>query len=479
MPDNKKNVEFYGGWVTTFVPVLVFLGFCILYFVVFKAFDMHALAMGALIGLMIGALLTKRDGDNSYWSAVYEGVKEAVPVAILLLIIGMFSQMIKVSQLSSGFIWLAETLSINGGLFTAVTFLFTAIIAAATGSSIGTLFTAFPIFFPAGVLLGSHPAALAGALISGAIFGDNVAPISDTTIISAGTQEYTTKHGFAEIAGAVVNRMPYALISGVIAFSLFWIFGGSNTREVVTSEIFQGNASTLVMLVPVVIMLFMAIKTRNIYFAITIGIILGIIVGLISNVMAPSDILAVEDGIPTGFLTDGVSEIMGTVVLVLSVYGIMGVLEKAEALNKITDKIYTSAMGRTDKGTELAMMIGITLTTIIFGGVTSASMTTFGKVQNELGKRANLHPYRRALLLDGFANALGVMIPFLSVFIFIGSQLTQGYEFVRAVPATTISIYMFYSAVLFLILLISVVTGWGRSYEGNNGEKRKIPHRKV
>jgi Na+/H+ antiporter NhaC len=69
------------------------------------------------------------------------------------------------------------------------------------------MFTCFPIFYPAGVLLGCDPGVLAGAIVSASIFGDNLAPISDTTIISAGTQEYTKKQGFADIGGCVATRL--------------------------------------------------------------------------------------------------------------------------------------------------------------------------------------------------------------------------------------------------------------------------------
>ena len=53
--------------------------------------EMYALAMGAFVGLLIGALLPQKGCYEAFWSGVYEGAKEAVPVGVLLLIIGMFS----------------------------------------------------------------------------------------------------------------------------------------------------------------------------------------------------------------------------------------------------------------------------------------------------------------------------------------------------------------------------------------------------
>lgn len=468
----KERLEFRGGWAMDFLPVVIFLFFCILYFVVFKAFEMYALAMGAFVGLLVGAMFVKKGQYDRFWEAVYEGAKEAVSIGILLLIIGMFASMIKAADISSGFVWLADYFHVSGGLFTAFTFFAVCVIATATGSSLGTMFTCFPIFYPAGILLGSNAPVLAGAIVGGAIFGDNLAPISDTTIISAGTQEYRNRPGTADVGGCVSTRLKYSLVAATLSFVLFWAFGGGGTAGTGGEEILAGNMnpSTLIMLIPVAVMLVLAVKTRNIYKAITAGILLGTVIGLASRLLTFADVISIQDGVPAGFLTDGISGMMATVVLVLSVYGIMGVLTAAGVLDRIAEVILQGRLGKSARGAEVAMMLGISVTTLIFGGVTSASMATFGKIQNEIGKRAGLHPYRRANLLDGFANAIVLNVPFLSVFVFIGTSLTEGYDMAAPLTVTQVGGSMFYSMMLFLVLLFSVITGWGRDFEGENGE---------
>ena len=72
--------------------------------------------------------------------------------------------------------------------------------------------------------------------------------------------------------------------------------------------------------------------------------------------------------------------------------------------------------------------------------------------------KKGLHPYRRANLLDGFVNTLPVVIPFLSVFVFISVALS-------GLDPVSIAKGMFYPVVLFFVLLFSVITGWGRKHE--------------
>ncbi|AMB94371.1 Na+/H+ antiporter NhaC family protein [Aerococcus sanguinicola] len=467
----KQTLTFRGGYLMAYLPLVIFLVFCILFFVILKAFEMHALAMGAILGLLAGSIFDKPKQASDYWEAVYEGAREAVPVVILLMTIGIFSQMIKTANLSAGFVYLAQVMGIKGGLYTAMTFLFVSIIATATGSSIGSFFTCFPIFYPAGILLGAHPAALAGAILSGGVFGDNLAPISDTTIISAGTQHYRYSKQTCDVGGVVRTRLPYALIAGGLSFILFFLFGGGGPVQAGSAGLGSENLNPLFMLIPVFLMIIISIRKRNLYLAILVGLLSGCVVGLLTGVLQLSDILSSEDGGLTGFLTEGIEGMMGTCLLVLSVYGIMGVLNASGALQRLTDQISQSKLCQTVRGTELAMMLGITLTTILFGGVSSASMTTFGKVQNELGQACQLHPYRRANLLDGFANGLGVAVPFLSVFIFVGSQLTQGYDFAAPLSVTQIAPYLFHSYNLFLVFIVSILTGWGRRFEGPKGEE--------
>lgn len=473
--EEKKKLLFKGGWGMSFIPMAIFLVFCVLFFVVFKAFEMYALAMGAFVGLMAGALFAK--DQKLYWDAVMDGIggPVAVSIVVILFVIGMFSAMIKECNVSQGFVWLANSIGMRGSVFTAFTFIACCVVSTATGSSIGTMFTSFPIFYPAGVLLGSNPVMLAGAIIGGAIFGDNLAPISDTTIISASTQEYTRKKGTAEVGGCVSTRLKYSLVAGTLTTILYLIIGGDGHAGNGASEILAKNTNPmgLVMLIPVAIMLIVSVRTRDIFKAITVGIVLGTITGLLSGLLIPAQIISVKDGAPAGFLVSGVKSMEDTVTLVISVFGIMGVLRAAGALDKIVESIMKSRLAKTPRGAETSIALGISAFTILFGGVTSASMITFGPVVNEIGKNAKLHPYRRSNFLDGFANGIACIIPFLSCFVFIGTLLVKGYDFVAPLSPSQVALGCIYPVMLTVVLGFSIASGWGRKFEGEGGKEIK------
>ena len=416
MKEKGKKLTFRGGVLFSLVPVVIYVFFCVILFIGFKAFNMEALAVGGFLALLICGL-------------------------------------------SGGFVWMANSMGIHGGLFVAFTFLATCIVSTATGSSIGTMFIAFPIFYPAGLILGANEMFMAGSIVSGAIFGDNLAPISDTTIASASTQQFQDGRP-ADIGGVVTSRLRYFAVAGLITIVIFGILGGIGGT-------FQGgaidaaaNPVSLIMLIPVAVMLAVSTKTRNIYAGILVGLGLGTAVGLAAGLFTFDAVFANDaaNNAAVGFLIDGVNNILPTCALVISVFGIMGVLNDAGMLNLIADKILNSKMAQTDTGAELVCMAGISVTTILLGSVTSASILTFGPILNKIGSAKNIHPYRRANLLDGTANSLPSIVPFLSVFVFIGAALT-GLSPVVVAGGTI------YGFVLFAVFLVSVLTGWGRKQE--------------
>ena len=457
--NESKKLTFRGGIGMSLVPVVIYVIFCIVLFIDFKAFNMEALAVGGFLALLIGGLFCT--SYSEFWESAVKGISSitSVSVIVILLLVGMFSALIKTCGLSGGFVWIANTVGMKGGVFVAFTFIATCIVSTATGSSIGTMFIAFPIFYPAGMLLGANEMFMAGCIVSGAIFGDNLAPISDTTIASSSTQQFKDGRP-ADIGGVVSSRLKYSAVAGLVTIVIFAIFGGMGGTYQGGSIEAAANPMSLIMLIPVVLMLYTSTKTRNIYQGILVGLFLGTIVGLLAGLFTFSDVFANDaaNNAAIGFLIDGVNNILPTCALVISIFGIMGVLTDAGMLDLIADKILNSKMAQTDAGAELACMIGISITTILLGGVTSASILTFGPILNKIGSAKNIHPYRRANLLDGTANSLPSIIPFLSVFVFIGAALTGLSPVV--VAAGTI-----YGFALFIVFLAAVLTGWGRKKE--------------
>ena len=123
MEKKKFDVEFHGTNLFALVPLLLFVVFCILFFVVFKTFDMMHLCMGGYVALIIGSLLSKNWGK--YWDAVATGMSSKImnELALILLIVGMFGKLMTRGGVAQGFVWLGDKIGLSGGGFVAFTFL--------------------------------------------------------------------------------------------------------------------------------------------------------------------------------------------------------------------------------------------------------------------------------------------------------------------------------------------------------------------
>lgn len=153
----------------------------------------------------------------STWSlTTLSGAKKLFPIAMILLFafsIGEVTTELKTGQYLASLV--NENLNI---IFLAgVIFLLSSLISFSTGTSWGTFSIMIPVAVPMAVAMDADVALCIGAVISGGVFGDHCSPISDTTIISSMASE-------CEVIEHVQTQLPYALISGVIAFVFFIIF---------------------------------------------------------------------------------------------------------------------------------------------------------------------------------------------------------------------------------------------------------------
>lgn len=474
----RPALTFRIGMAGAFIAPAVFVASTIAFFVVFRAFDMNALTMSALIGLFVAAPFAR--GYDGFWKAAARGIasETSVMLFLLLLSIGLLSAMVKSTGVSEGFIWLSLELGVHGGVFIAVAFLTVCAIAMATASSLGTLFTAFPIFYPAGVVLGADPVLLAGALLSGALFGDNLAPVSDSTVISSTTQRYRRREGVAEVAGVVASRAKYSLVAAAIAAVLFFAVGsavspGGDAVAGTTSADY--DARGLWMLLAVAALLVTAYLTRSIFKAVSVGLVVGVVVGLVAGVLEPSGIVGVEGDAITGFLVAGVDNILPIIGLNVGVFAMLGVLDAAGVIDALVARVVASGWATTPRRAELVIAGGVLGTTTLFASVNGPSMLVFGPIADRIGAGAGLHPYRRANVMDCFALGLGSVMPFVSSFLFIASLLTSGMEGAPQLDPLAIFTGAYYPFALTAVILVAVLTGWGRRFEGPDGSVLRTP----
>jgi Na+/H+ antiporter NhaC len=468
-------LQFRGGRFGAAVPLVFFVIWAISISVV-GALDENGLVLGIIIGLVLGMFLC-RDAWSAYANQVFAGM--ANPVATVTIIAwfwaGMFAQVLQVGGLVDGLVWLGQWSGATGSLFVGATFVLAATFATAVGTGYGTAVAFSTLMFPSGLILGAEPVWLFAAILSGAAFGDNLAPVSDTTVVSATTQE-------TDIPGVVRSRFKYAIAAALPALVIFLIFGGHNGAidRARADEILATAASPegLVLLAPFALVIFLALRGFHILVTLTWGILTAIALELLLGLAEPSAILFIDPSRQQvgGALVNGITGYIVLSILILLIVAGGHVMQLGGALDALIENLRRIANESVARA-EVAIW-SIVFSLNMFITINTAAEITAAPVVSKLGKRFKLHPYRRANLLDAVTSAVGYIFPW-GGGVLIGYQtirnLQSSYDFVEVVLPTDVWPFVLHGWFLAGIMLVAAITGFGRSYEGPDGEQLKTP----
>jgi len=460
MSQQEESLRFRGGAVASAIPLLVFVAVT-LGLVLAGAPEVEGMILGAMLGISVGMLFARKTSD--YSERVFSlMVNRTAAVAIVCwLWAGAFSGILADSHLVEGIVWIGWKLGLVGRAFTVAVFLCGALFAVSLGSGLGTVLGFTAVMYPAGVVLGANPAAVMGAIISGAAFGDNLAPVSDTTIVSAATQE-------TDVGGVVRSRLKYVLIAAGLAAVLFFVFG-AGTSSMSPDEAERLLAETadptgLPMLLPAVVVFVLAISGVHFLAALTAGIACAAVLGPLLGVFPVSNLFHVTpDGAVAGSVVGGAMGLVPTAVLTLLLVTAIGLMREGgflDALMAWLDRTWAKTL----RGAE-GTIVALTSIANLCVSVNTVAMITVGPLANTLRKRHGIHPYRVANLLDTVSCSFPYMLPHaaaVTAAAAIQEQLAQRYAFVPVVPWAQEAPYIFYGLTLFPVMVIAVATGYGR-----------------
>ena len=458
-------LAFHGGTVGVLLPLVVFLaGVAALGLA--GAPDERGFWPVLLAGVAVG-LVVARD-RTAYAEAVLRGMSRPIVMLMVLawLLAGVLGSLINESGFVGALVDVAARFGVSGGGFVLTAFLIAAAVSTSTGTSLGTLIICVPLLYPAAGALGAEPMWLIGAILGGATFGDNVSPISDTTIASATTQE-------ADIGGVVRSRLKYALPAAVVAAIAYTALGGAETgvggaqAGGTGAELIQaGSLRPLIMLLPPTFTIVMLLRRAHLVPSLMVGIVSTMALGVAANLFTPGDLLHVdrEAFIARGIVLEGMERGVGISIFTLLLMGLVGGVEASGLMDRLLKRAERAA--RTPARAEWS----------IFGAVSAAVLLTthsvvailaVGRLARDVGPGLGISRYRRANILDVTVCTYPFLLPFFIPTILAGSLTSSGADFgVARVSAFEAGVANLHSWGLLVVLFAALVTGRGRSEEG-------------
>ncbi len=420
---------------TALIPILLLmflLGINVQFYGEDSSYGPNQIAL--LLSAAVAAIIALRLGST--WEQIQNhlvnSISSAMSAILILLLIGALAGTWLLSGIVPAMIYYGLKI-LNPTIFLFAACIVCAIVSLATGSSWSTIATVGIALLGIGKALGFNEAMVAGAIISGAYFGDKMSPLSDTTNLApavAGTDLFT------HIRYMMWTTFPSIGISLIIFLFIGFFRDTSGNLEdvqpVLNAISSRFNISPVLFLVPVLV-IGMIIKRVPALPALLIGSLLGGIMAIIMqphivaetsgiadnyirasyisvlNAMFGSTSIATENEMVSQLLsTNGMAGMLNTVWLIICAMVFGGAMEAAGLLQRITQAIISLAHST---GSLIASTVG----TCVFFNITASdqylAVIVPGKMFSKTYKDRGLAPENLSRSLEDAGTVTSVLVP--------------------------------------------------------------------
>jgi len=451
MESKPKRIEFRFGKAGKLAPLLV--AAAMIGWAASGQSNVNGYVLAFFAALVTGVIFAK--DEKAYGEALVYGIGKPMFAVIVLAVIlaAVSGKLISASGAVQTIAAYVVAAGFTGKLFVAAAFLITCLLAFATGTSVGTYFVVIPILFPVGVMAGAAPEFMIGAIVSGAAFGDNLGPISDTTIASSATQH-------ADLGAVVKTRMRYSLPAAAGALVLFLLFSKTTDGNgAVTSSGGEANPASLAMLVVPAAIIVLCMMRKHLITALSFGILAGVAAGLVFGVYGMEELISFPGGFSvSGVIIEAITGTAGTIAMLVAVFALLGVLECGGLFEDVRG--FLERFAKKERSTEAAIILSVGILSMVTG-VISVAIVALGDLVNEIGEKAGVDRYRRANLMDCTGCVFCFLAPW-TVHCVIPAQQTVQFGEGFAVAPASVPFVNYYSLCMLAVLLAAVIGGYGR-----------------
>ena len=378
------------GRAIALLPIGVFLIIFLGAGIVFKDFYAMPAIVAFLIALFVAFLQNKELSFNKKIEVIAKGVGEEniITMSLIFLCAGGFSGAVTAAGGVDSTVNLGLSL-IPAHFAVAGLFLIGCFISVSMGTSMGTIAALAPIAVGISEKTGFALSICIGAVVCGAMFGDNLSMISDTTIAAVKTQGCEMKDKFKANFFIV---LPAAIITVLI----FWFA----TRNM-NFQLEENLSYSLWEVLPYMVVLLGALIGINVFVVLISGIVISLIVGVSMGHIALSEMFQV--------VGSGVTSMYDITVISIIVACIVSLVKEHGGIQFILNLIKSNINGR--RGAEF----GIALLALFVDACTAnntVAIVMTGPIAKEISEEFDVDPRRSASLLDMFTSVGQGIIPY-------------------------------------------------------------------
>lgn len=374
-----------------------------------------------IFGTVICGLLSLRLGFdwNEMQRGITAGIMVALPACLILLVIGMLIATWIASGIVPTMIYFGLKL-IAPGVFLPATCIICALVSLSTGSSWSTAGTVGIALIGVGQGLGFSLPLVAGAIISGAYFGDKMSPLSDTTNLApgvAGTDLFThVRHMlFTTGPSLVIALILYTVIGlrhdGASSVSL-------QSIDVILETLQTNYVVSAWLLVPPLLVIAMVVFRLPALPALLLGAVIGGVIALVAQHASLASVLEVaqngyvsETGVPAAdelLSRGGMDSMLSTVALIICALAFGGIMERTGMLAVIAGAILKRVHST---GSLVTATIGTSIGMNFIAPDQYLSVVVPGRMYREAFHRQGLDPRNLSRCLEDGGTLTSALVP--------------------------------------------------------------------
>ena len=412
------------------LPIGVFLVLFIGSGILFNDFYAMPIVVAFLAAILVACLQNRKLSFDEKLGVMAQGVgdKNIVTMLLIFLVAGAFVGVVGRSSAQSVAYFMLSIIPARFAV--AVLFVVACFVSTAMGTSVGTITLITPIAVEVAVASGFSIPLCVGSVMGGAMFGDNLSFISDTTIAACNGQGVAMKDKFRENFHIA---LPAALATLVLILILS--FNVELSGSVVKDY-------TLIQIIPYVLVLIGGIAGINVFVVLLVGIVSGAIIMLATG---QTTFAAMLTGMGTG--VSGMFETSMVAVLVSAMCALIRVHGGFDALLSFIRKVF-----RGNKGGQLGVGLLVGAMDIATANNTVAIVMA-NPIAKEMSQEYDITPRKAASLLDTFSCIFQGVIPYgAQMLVAVTATVELGYE----VSALEIMPNLFYPYLLLLSSLLFI-----------------------
>lgn len=374
------------------VFLVMYLGLGILFEYVLKipmGFYNIPIVVSFLTALLVACLQNPKLGFDEKLQIMARGVgdKNILTMILIFMTAGIFVGVVGRSSAESVAYFLLSIIPARYAVL--VLFLVSCFVSLAMGTSVGTITLIAPIAVAVSKGSGFDGALCVGAVMSGAMFGDNLSFISDTTIAACNGQGCQMKDKFRANFSIA---LPAALATLVL---IFFRTSGNTSGEVIMNEY------NLIQIVPYVLVLIGGIIGINVFVVLLTGIVSGSAIMLLTGATAPTDLLA--------NMGSGAAGMYETTMVAILVSAICSLIQEYGGFAAILESV--RQIFKTRSGGKLGMGLLVGAMDIATANNTVAIVMA-NPIAKEMAEEYDISPKNAASILDTFSCIFQGVIPY-------------------------------------------------------------------